>query len=295
MSVLSDEVLAHVRAVLDEPDLEGTKYRLVKAIGRGGMASVFAVEDAELGRQVALKVSLGLDAEDAAERLRREARVVARLEHPGIVPIHDVGVLSDGRVYYAMKLVRGETLAEWVRKEPTLLQVLRLFQRICEAVGFAHAHGVVHRDLKPENVMIGEFGEALVMDWGVARAAADETQEGVVIGTPAFMAPEQARGHDVDARADVYGLGATLRHVVRDMPKPLASIVARATAGDRDARYASASELAEEIGRFVDGERVHAHRETVLDRATRFASRHRVVLTLLGVYIAVRVVLAFWR
>jgi len=295
MKALSDDVLAHVRSVLDEPDLEGTKYTLVKAIGRGGMASVFEVEDAELGRRVALKVTLVADAEDAAARLRREARIVARLEHPGIVPIHDVGVLVDGRVFYTMKLVRGSTLSAWAAQERTLSQVCRLFQRICEAVGFAHAHDVVHRDLKPENVMVGEFGEALVMDWGVAHEASEKAPTGAVIGTPAFMAPEQARGEDVDARADVHGLGMTLRHVLRETPKPLASILERATAASREARYASATELAEEIARFLDGERVLAHRETALERVGRFGAKHRVALALFGVYVVVRVAMAMWR
>jgi eukaryotic-like serine/threonine-protein kinase len=294
---LSDDVLAHVRGALDEPDLDGTKYRLVKPLGRGGMASVFEAVDTELSRSVALKVSSLAQADDMAERIVREARVVAGLEHPGIVPVHDVGQLPDGRVFYAMKLVRGETLDAWVRgTDARASAVLRVFQRICEAVAFAHARGVIHRDLKPTNLMIGEFGEALVMDWGVARELTGDCEpNGAIAGTPAFMAPEQASGTaEVDARADVYGLGATLASVIDELPTPLAAIVAKAKAARPDDRYPSARELADELGRFLDGERVHAHRESIPERAARFAARHRVALLLFAVYVVVRVVLALF-
>ena len=133
------------------------------------MGTVYRALDATLDREVALKVStLGPADPEEAERMRREARVMARLEHPGIVPVHDSGQLPDGRVYYAMRLVRGERLDGWARGA-SLSDRLGAFRKACEAVAFAHAHGVVHRDLKPENVMIGAFGEVLVLDWGVAR------------------------------------------------------------------------------------------------------------------------------
>jgi serine/threonine protein kinase len=231
---LSDATIAHLRAVSDEPDLSGSKYRLLGALGRGGMASVYAAEDTELGREVALKVIAAADADGSlATRMLREARILARLEHPGIVPVHDVGSLPDGRVYYVMKRVRGRRLDELLSELADQDARLRVFERICEAVAFAHAHGVLHRDLKPENIMVGEFGEVLVMDWGVAKVLHDVadhiagappaslpssgaiTQHGTRIGTPGYMAPEQASGdvQAVGAPTDVWGLGAIL-HVL---------------------------------------------------------------------------------
>ena len=168
-------------------------------------------------------------------RLRREAGVLARLEHPGIVPVHDTGTLADGRAFYAMKLVRGEQLLEHLAGVERLDERLRVFERICETVAFAHARGVLHRDLKPSNVMVGGFGEVLVLDWGLSkvggrhsgedpddRAAAPTlqpgqlrgehpTDAGTVAGTPGFMAPEQRDGGTVDERSDVYSLGRAAR------------------------------------------------------------------------------------
>ena len=169
---LSDATLRHLQEVADLPDLSGTPYEIVETLGRGGMGTVYRAVDHRLDREVALKVvqlSPGADIADTdVDRLLREARVLARLEHPGIVPVHDAGLLPDGRAFYAMKRVRGQRLDEHARTL-SLPERLRAFQRICEAVAFAHAHGVIHRDLKPENVMVGPFGEVLVMDWGVAK------------------------------------------------------------------------------------------------------------------------------
>src|SRR5688500_9019659 len=139
MSFLPDGVLDHVREVAGEPDLSGTRYVLKRSLGRGGMGSVWAVEDTELGREVALKVAdVPGASSEIAERLRQEARVIAGLEHPGIVPVHDAGVLADGTVYYAMKLVRGERLDVWASSGRELPELLRMFQRVAEAVAFAH-------------------------------------------------------------------------------------------------------------------------------------------------------------
>ena len=193
------------------------------------MATVYLARDRELGREVALKVMrLPEPAAGIAERLRQEARILAQLEHPGLVPVHDVGTLPDGRVFYAMKRVRGRRLDEHLRDSRSLPERLRLFERICLTVAFAHAQGVIHRDLKPANVMVGPFGEVLVLDWGVAKLR-DEglgpaplstgptgpaTAHGAVVGTPGYMPPEQARGLPVDARADVFALGRILESML---------------------------------------------------------------------------------
>src|SRR3954470_18257566 len=158
------------------------------------MGTVYVVEDTYRRRRVALKV-LDVPDTDLETRLRREAQVLARLEHPGIVPVHDVGVLADGRTFYTMKWIEGARIDLHLAAAVPVAERLRLFLRIADAVAFAHANGVLHRDLKPENVMVGAFGEVLVMDWGLARiladgveiAAARTTAESAVLGTPGFM------------------------------------------------------------------------------------------------------------
>ena len=320
---LPDEVLEHGREVTDAPDLSETKYRLIGPLGRGGMGAVYAATDVELEREVAVKVSFAATtSDDGGARLRKEARILARLEHPGIVPVHDVGALPDGRVYYVMKRVRGERLDAWAENHREPRALLRLFVRICEAVAFAHAAGVVHRDLKPENVMVGSFGEALVMDWGIARELADAQAEagddGAVLGTRAYMAPEQARGElsRVGPRADVYALGAVLFFLLAGRPPPsssppsqrdaeealagvakvLASICRKAMAEAPADRYEGPTELALEVGRYLDRAPVLAHPETVVERIARFAARNAVVLSLLAAYVLLRVLLlAFAR
>lgn len=274
MRWLSDDAVAHLREITEQPDLAGTRYELLRELGRGGMGVVYEVHDRELERNVAMKV---LDAE-----WRAEATTIAALEHPGIVPVHDAGTLADGRLYYTMKLVRGVRLDEWARGGHALTEKLRLFARICEPVAFAHANGVVHRDLKPENVMVGEFGAVLVMDWGVAHIA----------GTPGYMAPEQER----TARSDVFALGALLSFLIGDeAPRAVKAIVARATQVDAPARYANAREVAEEVLRYLDGEPVSAYRENVFERAGRFVSRHRALIALLCAYLVMRaIVLIFF-
>jgi serine/threonine protein kinase len=329
---LADAAVGRLRHLVDEPDLDGTPYRLGREIARGGMGVVYEAVDERLDRKVALKVlHVALAGPEHAARMVREARVVARLEHPGIVPIHDVGTLADGRVFYAMKLVEGRRLDQVPLG--SIPEVLRLFEKLCEAVAFAHDRGVVHRDLKPANVMVGAFGEVLVMDWGLAKllaapeseggtetgtGTATDTRVGTVMGTPGYMAPEQARGEidRIGPRSDVYGLGMILRGLLAaspaddsatrtwpppaadaapaarelrpEVPKALAAIVAKATAEDPVARYRDASDLVADVRRLLDERPVAAYRESWLERLGRVLRRYRTPILLILTYLVVR-------
>ena len=284
MTKISDEAIDRLRRLDDRPDFAGTRYDLGDEIGRGGMGIVFRGRDRELDRDVAIKVTAWSTAADA-DRLRREAQTLAALEHPGVVPVHDVGRLQDGRVYSVMALVRGERLDVCARRL-ALPDRLRLFDRICDTVSFAHARGVVHGDLKPANVMVGEFGQVLVLDWGGG-------------GTEGYMAPEQTAG-TADARSDVYALGAILRDLTAADAeparalRPLRSIVRRAMGTDPTARYATPGDLAAEVRRFLDGGAVAAHPEGPLERTWRLARMYRTALALVLTYLAVRILLLFW-
>jgi tRNA A-37 threonylcarbamoyl transferase component Bud32 len=224
------------------------RIRAGDEVGRGGMGHVLRGMDTKLRRELALKVTPVSRHQLPMGQLARfveEAQITAQLEHPNIVPVHDLGLDPDGRAYFSMKLVRGQSLDAILERrrqgdastlsEFGLRRLLDVFLQICHAVEYAHARGVIHRDLKPANVMVGDFGEVLVMDWGVAklkgRPERDEaggtdvssvradigalaTQHGAVIGTPAYMSPEQARGANVDERTDVYALGVILYEIL---------------------------------------------------------------------------------
>jgi serine/threonine protein kinase len=297
MSYLSDGVLDHLRQVSELPDLTGTRYELEEELGRGGMGAVYAARDTSLDRRVALKALFAADRDpEAAARLLNEARIVAQLAHPGIVPVYDTGVLPDGRVFYAMKLVEGRRLDVYCASQPVLATRLRVFQKICEAVAFAHSHGVIHRDLKPENVMVGSFGEVLTMDWGIAQSVTKPEAGSAIAGTPRYMAPEQAAGNVHDHRADIFALGAVLRFVTAaDPPRPLAAIADKAMAADPGSRYESALELAAEVERFLENLPVAAYRESLYERAARFFARNQTLLLLLMAYVLVRFLLLLLR
>ena len=222
------------------------EYQLVREIARGGMGMIFQGEDAQLERQVAVKVS-SLSYGGTDPRFEKEAKVLAHLAHPNIVPIYAIGQDSQGRPFYSMKLVKGRTLQAVLHairdndvettKQYNRERLLTVFRKICDAMAFAHAKGIIHRDLKPENVMVGEFGEVLVMDWGLAKGIGEAaergastptiattdfgmTMEGEVMGTPQYMSPEQAQGMvaELDERSDVYSLGGILYAILTLRP-----------------------------------------------------------------------------
>ena len=319
MKWLSDQALDRLRAAADAPDLSGTGYVLLDKLGAGGMGGVFRVEHTALGRQVALKVIGIVDSSgEFSARLLREARIIAQLEHPGIVPVHDVGTLPDGRVFYTMKLVQGRQLDQQCDELGGVPERLRTFQKICDAVSFAHAHNVVHRDLKPQNIMVGPFGEVLVMDWGLAkmldadipaqlntpqpppRSDSTDTAHGVVLGTPGYMAPEQARGEvgAVGPQADVYSLGAVLMFLLANSgrtPKALSAIAGKAMAEDAQQRYGSVKELSNDVARYLDGLPVSAYPESPVMRLWRWVVRNRAWILLVVAYLLMRAVFILWR
>jgi serine/threonine protein kinase len=336
MRWLSDERVSYLRKLAAHPEFDGTKYRIINELARGGMGTVYLAEDTELDRRVAIKVlSTPESNNDLRERMIREAQIIARLEHPGIVPVHDVGVLPDNRVFYAMKYVRGSRLDEYAAQvdafKDRIKDRLRKFQAACDAVAFAHAHGVIHRDLKPQNIMIGLFGEVLVLDWGVAKILgkrnmvvsleADpplvpknvaDTSHGTIIGTRDYMSAEQARGEidKLDERSDVYSLGAVLYFLLTNRAPPSASpsrprtvnpkvskqaeaICLKAMSPEMNARYATAAELSHDVGRLLDAEPVSAYRENVVEKAGRWAGKNRFLILLVLAYLVMRIIFIF--
>ena len=305
----------------DDPE----RYEQVNEHARGGLGRVVRAVDRRLGRTVAVKELLRHDPANEA-RFLREAMITARLEHPGIVPVHEAGRWPNGDPYYVMKLVEGRTLKELICEAAALRERLALLPHViavADAVGYAHSEGVIHRDLKPSNVIVGSFGETIVVDWGLARdrkrdvpepaeellaVGSASTVSGKVVGTPAYMSPEQARGDVVDERADVYALGAVLYEllagspphadttpqavldrviagpprplpmVVPSVPGELATIVRKAMARDPAARYANALALAEDLRRFTTGKLVSAHSYSTWALVRKRLARHRGVV-----------------
>jgi serine/threonine-protein kinase len=229
----------------DEGPRATARYDLARELGRGGLGVVFAAKDRELGRMVALK-SVRADRNGAGPtaRLVREAQITAQLDHPNVPAVHTIGVDAQGTPFFTMTFVRGRSLGQLlalrasdasVREALSATRLIRVFLQVASAVAYAHERGVLHRDLKPDNVMIGDFGEVRVMDWGIAKVigapeaddgaevvvhGADvETEAGAMLGTVLYAAPEQLEGRtDIDARADVYALGALLYTMLAGRP-----------------------------------------------------------------------------
>ncbi|HEU0030729.1 MAG TPA: serine/threonine-protein kinase [Kofleriaceae bacterium] len=213
--------------------IPAVEYQLGERIGKGGMGEVIAAHDRRMGRDVAIKRMHGSQSARAVSRFLREARIQARLDHPAIVPVHELGVDSEGCPYFTMKRLAGVTLASRIAGGAPMMPLLRAFVDVCLAIDLAHARGIVHRDLKPANIMLGDYGEVYVIDWGLARVIAEPaetdaaidaeptrdslptlTRAGAVLGTPGYMPPEQVRGDVVGPAADIYALGAILFEIL---------------------------------------------------------------------------------
>jgi WD40 repeat protein len=306
------------------------RYDIKEEIARGGIGRILRARDLRLDRVVALK-ELHRDDPAVVERFLREIRITAQLQHPNIIPLHEAGRWPNGQPFYAMKLVDGKTFARALSEATGLvgrLLLLPVLVDVAEALAYAHGQGIMHRDLKPANVLVGPFGETVVIDWGLAKHVDEldtrlgavatgggsyETTLGVVIGTPAYMPPEQAKGRPVDLRADVYSLGAMLYHLVAgrspyadddgddilkrvrdtapaslsrvapDAPRDLVAIANKAMARDPDGRYPTARELAEELRSYLTGGLVGAYRYGLLELLQRFYERRRaIVLTVVA-------------
>ena len=354
---------APTAAAVDElPLVDPAQYIAEREVARGGMGRIVAAHDRHLGRPVALKELLHADGEQSV-RFRREALITARLQHPAIVPVYQAGRWPSGEPFYAMKLVSGRPLDRVIADATTLAARLSLLPSITaavEAIAYAHSRRVVHRDLKPANVLVGDFGEIVVIDWGLAKdldapteddvasappvktspseplaigssskrtrpgagsESASLTVAGAVMGTPAYMPPEQARGDTVDERADVFSLGAMLYHTLAGAPPyaartatdviahaiagkvvalserktgaptDLVAIVEHAMAHDPADRYPNAQALAEELRRFQTGQLVAAHDYSLGERIARFVRRHRAAVTVTAIAVVAFAVL----
>jgi eukaryotic-like serine/threonine-protein kinase len=290
------------------------RYRILGEHGRGGLGRVSRAHDRELGRDIAIMELLARG--DLSEvRFLREALITARLEHPGIVPVHEAGRWPDGTPFYAMKLVSGRSLRDLIAERTTVdarIALLHHVIAVADAIAYAHDRHIIHRDLKPANVIVGEFGETIVIDWGLAKDLSasedsgdrgsvprphrddDLTAAGSVLGTPAYMAPEQERGEPVDQRADVFAIGAMLwelcalqkvppadpelRHRIlrtAGIDRDLATIVDKALAPDPARRYPHAGALAADLKAFKSGARIAARSYSLPALLARWIRRHR--------------------
>ena len=358
-----------------------SRYQIHGEIARGGMGAILRIWDKSLRRNLAMKVILGKQdpiagtppdevGEKALARFIDEAHATGQLDHPGIVPVHELGVDAEGRVYFTMKLVKGEDLqcvfdrmrdpadSDW-----SLARALGVLQRVCEAMAYAHSKNVIHRDLKPANIMVGRYGEVYVMDWGLARVpgAADQkdiriqpashlvqsmiqtgarkelgpdspllTMDGDVVGTPAYMSPEQARGEldAIEPASDVYSVGAILYHMIcghmpyvppgsrlnahvvwglvqngaprplyelaPDTPPELVAICEKAMAREVTERYADMSEMAADMRAYIEGRVVQAHKTGALTELKKWVQRNKTVAATAAAAVLIIGLLTTW-
>lgn len=313
------------------PPLEDARYERRGMLGEGGMGQVFVARDRRLRREVAFKIAKD---PKQARAMMREAWVTAQLEHPGIVPVYNAGETAEGQLYYTMRLVRGRSLELHLRSCQDVAERLELlphFLDVCQAMAYAHSLGIVHRDLKPANILLGEFGETQVADWGLARPMLDpegQWEEGPhrpgsgVMGTPRYMAPEQARGEKVEPRADVWALGMVLLElasgrgpfqsssgedtlkrlregrlqeldpILLPLPQELQAIARKCLQYHPADRYPSARELAQDVARYLRGGRVQAHEYSTGELLGRLVKAWRAPLLVGAAALGVVIVLA---
>ena len=326
-------------------DPQALRFKKIRFHDKGGLGEIHVALDRELPREVALKEIKPryANVHSSRERFAQEARITGALEHPGIVPVYGLGQYADGQLYYAMRFIEGETLSKAIaryhrgeatgqdpgKKRLAFRRLLDQFVDVCHVINYTHDRGVIHRDIKPDNIMLGPYGETLVVDWGLAKrideedvASADEedavrpmrirnastTLPGSVVGTPAYMSPEQATGtnQEVGPCSDIYSLGATLyrlltglfpfqgetaleqvsqgdfkppRDVARGVPPALEAICLKAMALTPEERYLSAGAMAEDVQRYLADEPVSVYREPLLQRAMRVARHHKVAVS----------------
>ncbi len=335
------------------------RYPVTGKLGVGGMGDVLRVRDEDVGREMAAKVIRGEARQGLLQRFVREAQITGQLEHPNIVPLYELGLTPEGQLYYTMKQVQGNDLRSIIaaqheesRSRRPFVELLQIFLKICDAVGYAHSRGVIHRDLKPANIMVGQFGELQVMDWGLAKVVGQTdsdtgpmtvglgdgplaglpettqdplmTLDGSIVGTPAYMSPEQARGEvgRLDRRSDIYSLGAILYELLalqtpytgensqavlsqllqgrpvspslrapgRDVPWELEAVVKKAMAHRQRDRYETVSALQADIEAFLHGATLKAadyHPGQVLAKWVR---RHRAAAVTSATVLAVALV-----
>ncbi len=304
------------------------RYHFFGEHGRGGLGRVSRVRDRELGRDVAIKELLSRSSADEL-RFLREVLITSRLEHPGIVPVHDAGLWAHGTPFYAMKLVAGRPLRDLIAERALVEDRIGLLHHViavADAIAYAHGRNIIHRDLKPANVIVGEFGETVVIDWGLAKDLSssetadietgpfppspsdDLTVAGAVLGTPAYMAPEQKRGESVDKRADVFAIGmmlwelgapqrippneAHLRHRMlrrAGIDEDLATIIEKALDPDPGRRYPDAGALAADLKAFKAGARIAARSYSLLAMLTHWTRRHRALAVSAAAAVAVAI------
>ncbi len=350
---------------------DAARYEIKREFARGGMGRILLSRDLDVGRDVALKELLpelvgggtrvgtramgsagGAETDETGERFLREAKVTGQLEHPNIVPVYEIGERDDSSVYYTMKYVRGKTMAarlREIRKDEKLsdeqknqerLKLLDAFVAMCNAIAFAHSRGVIHRDIKPENVMLGDFGETMLLDWGLARvknqkdfavknrpkernisdslresADASKTQDGYIIGTPAYMPPEQGRGdqEEVDEMSDIYSLGSVLYEILagtppyegptaglvlqamltsppapiqgknRFAPRELVAVCEKAMARDKKDRFRSAMEFSLQVQAFREGRSLSVYQYSARELLARYVKRHKATVAVIAI------------